>query len=77
MAPTLESAKAAAAGRYEWFNKIKSASTKAAEAAIECPSAFAGDQVNACFNNFKSQTDKMLDKFKIAMTLDTPKNLGR
>eukprot|EP00094_Tigriopus_californicus_P003456 TCALIF_03325-PA protein Name:"Protein of unknown function" AED:0.51 eAED:0.58 QI:0/-1/0/1/-1/1/1/0/418 len=76
MASTLESAKAAAAGQRKWFNKMKSAATKAAEAAIECPSAFADDQVNTCFNNFKSQTEKMLDKFKVATNLDTPKNQG-
>ncbi|TRY76228.1 hypothetical protein TCAL_14734 [Tigriopus californicus] len=57
---------------------MKSAATKAAEAAIECPSAFAGDQVNTYFNNFKSQTEKMLDKakFNTVMNLETPENQG-
>ncbi|TRY74831.1 hypothetical protein TCAL_14567 [Tigriopus californicus] len=73
MAPTLESAKAAEAGQRGWFNRLKSAATKAGKTAIECPSAFAGEQVNTCFNNFNSQTEKIMEKLKVAMNLDTPR----
>ncbi|TRY75047.1 hypothetical protein TCAL_16802 [Tigriopus californicus] len=53
---------------------LKSAATRAAEAAIECPLAFAGEQVNTRFKNFNSQTEKIMEKLKVAMNLDAPEN---